>query len=295
MLGSLRCVFESTVGIKNTKVFVLVTLIFMAALAALWWNWEPLAIQYHRTYMNSSLTHAIEVGPRANNQSDYLERYDYHLAALVSHGYFERREFVLSHISVPTIESRRLWQELQERFPDHPHVTMSGYEPTTTDMIVVWDRPDRMKQWEDIILAHDKPNEPSLVPTPTIQRDDLVGFVGSWINEEGGVTYEILFDDSGALRIKPSTSEVWTTAIKNVRIESQSLLFDQYNYIPAMDGLKTIMNRTGDHPFSGVRCSVELSLAGSKLNQLTSTISTIHLKKPITSILKRQVLIPDAP
>jgi len=147
---------ESFTMIKRRKTFAVVILLLLGGLLVLWVNRVTIAVRYHLAAMDSSWRRIAEVGANDPKQSMYIDRYDAHRDALVRYGYFERREFVLTHISVPSTQSKRLWQELQAMFPDHPHVTMQGYEPATTDMVTVWDRPASMSRWKDVIQAHDK-------------------------------------------------------------------------------------------------------------------------------------------
>ena len=111
-----------------------------------------IGIAYHRQRMVSAWHKAIEVGA-GPKQGDFLEAYDRHKASLVTLGYLERREFPLQHVSVPSLQSRHLWEELRATFPDHIHIEMPWYGHT----VVVWDRPQNLAAWEAIINAHDRP------------------------------------------------------------------------------------------------------------------------------------------
>lgn len=110
-------------------------------------------IAYHRERMVSASNKAAEVGASSPKQGNFIEAYDRHKAGLVKLGYFERREFPLQHVSVPSLQSRRLWEELLATFPDHIHIEMPWYR----DTVVVWDRPQNLAAWEAIIKAHDRP------------------------------------------------------------------------------------------------------------------------------------------
>ncbi len=270
------------------KIVAIILFLAICLSVPLWMKRETLAVHYHLALMDGAWKRISQVGPDDSKQSTYIERYDAHRDALVRQGYFERREFVLANISVPSLQAKRLWQELQAEFSNYPHVTMQGYEPTTTDMITVWDRPESIEEWAEIIRAHDMPPDPVLRKARMSSEDDYTGFVGPWVNGDGDVMYEILDEGSGDLRIKTWDSETWTTVIKNVRAEGKTIFFDRYHYTPPTDKLKKHVSRDGEHPFSGVRCVTELRLVEGDDTTLQQTFSTIHTGKKLSGMLKRQ-------
>ena len=114
-------------------------------------------------------------------------------------------------------------------------------------------------------------------------------------NDEAQQDLRSSHGDSGNLRIEPRQAEEWKTVIKNVRAEGGAILFDEYRYTPPSDRLKTEMSRTGDHPFSGVRCIVELTSVHGDPEKLRHAMSTIQMSEPIVTILKRQESVQDVP
>ena len=272
---------------RKHKVYCILTLILFLILLPLWLGRVSLAVRYHLWLMASAWKTIGDVGPADSTQSTYIEWYETHRDALVDYGYFERREFVLSKISVPSLESKRLWQELESTFADHPHVTMQGYEPETPDTITVWDRPDRIKEWASIIQAHEMLPNPHSTRAMMPPGEDYTGFAGTWVAEDGDVVYEILNDENGGLRIESWSSATWQTTIKNLRAENGGLLFDQYFRTPPSEKLKTIISASGEHPFSGVRCVTELRLSENNKDVLQQNMSTINLTEPITGTLRR--------
>lgn len=243
-----------------------------------------IAVAYHRHCMMSAWTKVSEHGFRSPKQSDFIEAFEYHRDVLVALGFFERREYPLQHISVPSLESRRLWEELEATFPDHGYAQMHGYEPETQDMLIVWDRPQNLAAWEAIIDAHD---QPAAETTEVEDLEAVLRFVGSWAAEDGDVCYIISSEPSRGVKIKMPPDDAWETRIKNVCLHDGCLMFDEYHYTSPRDDFKTIVNRSGEHPFGGVRCQVVLELDPDDPKRMTCTMKTIHTPEPITTTLRR--------
>lgn len=119
---------------------------------------RPVLIHVYRLGMDSAFAKVYEVGVSGRRQSDYFERYERCRDRLVQLGYLAHREFFLQHIQAPTEESRRLWELLIERFPDNPHTAMDWYREPQPMHIEVWDRPERVPEWEKFIADHDVPD-----------------------------------------------------------------------------------------------------------------------------------------
>ncbi len=268
---------------RSRIVLTLVTVTIGMTLALLWIGFgEDITIAYHRHYMKSAWSKVMEYGPHDSKQSKALESYDHHKAALVNLGFLERVEFPLQYISVPSLESRRLWEELKAVFP-HSRSVMQGYEEETEDMIIVYDCPENIGGWEAIIRAYDQPDSQGIVK----DIGNLLPFAGTWGDENNIVYYIISLDPDGVVQISTPPNDTWKTELKNIRLDGDRLLFDQYQHTPASGELKTITNESGEHPFSGVRCQIVLELDSANSDRIIFSLKTIHAKEPLVETLRR--------
>jgi hypothetical protein len=155
-------------------------------------------------------------------------------------------------------------------------------------MVVVWDRPERINLWEEVIRAHDMPVDPVLSRRTMPSDDGYDFFVGTWVDEDGNVIYRISVEEGGDLHFETWKAEPWTVSIKNLRAENGSIFFDQYHYTPPSEKLETNVDKSGEHPFSGVRCNVELSRIEGDDKAIRFTMSSIHLEEPTQGVLRKQ-------
>ena len=118
-------------------------------------------------------------------------------------------------------------------------------------------------------------------------EDGYGSFIGTWLDENGNVIYNISEGNNGNLRFQTWKSETWKVSIKNLRAEGGVISFDQYHFTPPSDKLKTHVSRDGQHPFSGIRCVTKLSMIDGDENAIQQTVSTPQLPEPITGILRR--------
>ncbi len=273
---------------RAVRLSFIVGLVLLSCLGLWWLTSDSAAIRFHVSQMGTAREKIAKTGARDPRQSEFIERYDAHRDALVRLGYFERREFVLRSISVPSLESKRLWQELLYRFPDHPHVTMQGYGPAAIDMVVVWDRPNMIARWQEVIGAHDLPPDPVLSKRRMVPENGYVSFVGTWIDDDGNVLYTISDEGDGNLRFHVREFEPWTTSIKNLRAENGTVFFDQYHRPRISEELESPVSVDGEHPFSGMRRLVELSRIEGNERAIRMSMSTIQLEDPTSQVLRRQ-------
>jgi len=97
-------------------------------------------------------------GKAGTSPGGYFQRYEESREKLVDLGYLARKEFRLKHILVPSEESHKFWSLSLKVSPGSAHITMSGDEPETPDALIVWDRPDRMTEWERFVSKYDVPD-----------------------------------------------------------------------------------------------------------------------------------------
>ncbi|MBN1126494.1 MAG: hypothetical protein JXA82_15925 [Sedimentisphaerales bacterium] len=242
-------------------VIVILALILVVIVIATTVFRKPLAIYYHKQGLNRAQQKIIEIGPiekqetllGIRDQSYWIDKHDHHRDALVRLGYFDKKTWKLHYITVPSLQSRRLWEELSIVFPDHSTAIMQGYEENTEDMIVVWDCPENLFKWDQIISAHDA------LPCNILEADDkaIQSFLGQWGTQEEPFTYRITRTNTG-IEIMIPPNEMWRTELRNLRIHNGILSFDQFFYTDPKDGLKTITNPSSDHSFSGIRSRVEM-------------------------------------
>ena len=122
--------------------------------------WEPLGIKYHNWRIKVLLNTEPEFDPISGLSffgEDWGDAVDKHRDKLVKLGYLERKEFPLTSIKTPSLRFRRLWEELQARFPDNPYTIGLGYDSNSPATIVVFAKPEKLHEWGKIILAHDAP------------------------------------------------------------------------------------------------------------------------------------------
>ncbi|MBN1816354.1 MAG: hypothetical protein JW828_03280 [Sedimentisphaerales bacterium] len=239
---------------------------------------KPLAIYCHKQGLNRAQQKITEIGPIGKqetllgirDQSYWIDQHDHHRDALVRLGYFEKRIWNLHYITVPSLQSRRLWEELSAVFPDHSTAIMQGYEEGTADTVIVWDRPENLFKWDQTISAHDS------LSCNTLEADDKViqSILGQWGTQEEPFTYRIAQTNTGIKIITPP-NEMWQIELRNLCIHNGILCFDQFFYTDPKDNLKTFANSSGDHSYSGIRSRIEMQPDPLNPNALHLKITTI--------------------
>jgi hypothetical protein len=137
---------------NNTITFIALVSLLLLIASSIFWK-RIVLIKYHKLLMMSSYNKIVKVNAY---QAEYSVAYEKHRDALVRLGYFKRRKFPITHITSPSLQSRRLMEELYKMFPNYPHQEMRGVEPETPFVITVWDQTQRLSEWESIIAAHDE-------------------------------------------------------------------------------------------------------------------------------------------
>jgi len=231
-------------------------------------------IAYHRCAKMRAWKKATGGGPGGSIDEVYLQAHERHRAALVKYGFLERRVFALKHISVPSVASRRLWQELSRAFPEDIDARMQGYEPETKDAITVWDRPSNLAAWAAIINAHDQPPTNAAHQTVVGDARSVLPFVGTWTDEEGNVVVRISCESDSPVKIETTSDLTWQVVVKNVRRDGLRLMFDQYLYARPRDERKLPIGVSGERRFDGFRCRTVLALDPDDSKRMTYTLST---------------------
>ena len=262
---------------KTTLLSIAVGVSVLAVLTIVIW-WRPLGIKYHNWRVKVLLNREPEFDPSSGLSffdEQWGDAFEKHRDKLVKLGYLERKEFPLTSIKTPSLRFRRLWEELQTRFPNNPYAIGLGYKSESPATIVVFDRAEKLFEWERIILAHDGS------PTSIVKVDHhketqrLLPFIGHWASEEGEVCYIISKDAEGNVTISGPPNEVWRTVLRNVRLEGERIMFDQFNYIDPNENYKSIIDNSGEHPFSGVRCETIFGLNPKDSNELFESMSAV--------------------
>lgn len=275
-------------GLTTRRLLVVSAILcVLAVLVAAYLSRNNIAVRYHHWRMMFARKKAVELGHRDPHQYDFIQSFDYHRDALVDLGFYERREFPLRNISVPSLASRRLWEELCAVLTDDAWAEMPGYEPETEDMIVVWDRPENIRRSQEIIEAHDRPAAPNAGEAYIDDGENLERFAGKWADSDGNLLYVIARDPAGRMKIKTPSNDAWRVEIKNVRLREGKLAFDQYHYTEAKDEFKTPISSHGHHPFSGVRCQTTLELNPENPAKMTHSVKTVHAAEPVLGTLTR--------
>ncbi len=279
---------EMTKRRKLLLIGMLAAAICLFAVAVL--TYRPMAVVYHRNRMNASYEKIRQVGPEDPKQEYWIDAYEHHKGRLVDLRYFQRREYILQHMARDSIESRRLWEELNakwkelsEKVPHRIDVSMGEDAASDSDRIVVFDCPENLPIWEEIVLAHDQPPG-SCAP---IDKDSALPFLGTWCHDEGEESLAISISEPGRLEITSPDVEDWKTVTKNIRVVDGRLMFDQYWYVPPSDDYKSPINRSGHLGFSGVRMASVLERVPGDPDRLLQSVTTIHTTEPITGELHR--------
>ena len=207
-----------------------------------------------------------------DNWGKTLEKYRDKLVAL---GYLQKKEFNLKTITNPSLEFRRLWEELGEKFPNYPFVLGMNYNSDNFAMIVVWDRPKNLPEWERIILAHDSPVTDIVDVSKLEKSGDIIPFLGSWGTEEGDVCYIIFKDIDGNVKIETPPDKIWRTVLKNVSFDGGEILFDSFIYTDTNDTYKSIVDNSGEHLASGIRIEIALEVNPKDSNELLITGTSV--------------------
>ncbi|MCA9041179.1 MAG: hypothetical protein KDA65_12575 [Planctomycetaceae bacterium] len=110
-------------------------------------------------------------------------------------------------------------------------------------------------------------------------------FIGTWVDEDGEPNCVVKKLENGDIVVDEESNEYWESVVNNVRIEEGELCYDLYNYYVWTEDVSLKIPEAGieinDHPYSGVRNEVRLSLDGDDANRMTMSASTEALSKPI--------------
>jgi hypothetical protein len=276
---------------KRLNIYLVPAGLLIVIVAFIAFYGKPLAISYHKYRINALFNQEPTPDPDSGLAyfgEKWINAFDKHRDKLIELGYLKTKDFPLKYVFVPSIQSRRLWEELMAAFPDNRFTAMKGYEPNIPDLITVIDKPSRLPEWERIISAHDSPVSNVLTIEFDKDTNELTPYIGQWAYEGEEVCYIIVKDNEGNLIIEVPSNKKWENVIKNLSLEGKAITFDQFNYIEPNEGYKTISNPSGENPFSGVRCETILKINPNNPNQLMESMSTIHTKTPIRGVLKRQ-------
>lgn len=257
-------------------------------------RWEPIAIHYHNQRVKALLNKKPKYDPDSGLSyfdGDWGRALNKHRDKLVELGHLQRKEFALNSIKTPSLRFRRLWEELGTIFPNNPYTTGLGYESNSPATIIVYDERSQLPKWESIISAHDAPSTNIVKVDKLINHQDPLAFVGHWANDEGEVCYIISKDIEGNMRIEIPPNEALQTVFRNVRFEGKRIMFDAFNYIDPNDDYKSPIDPSGEHFFSGVRCSTVFEINPEDSNELLETMSMVSkhgiFADPNKGILRR--------
>ncbi len=272
---------------RRKLVFPVLLAVYVAGLILFAAFRTDIAITYHQRRMERAWRELNATRPGDPKQPRLIEAFEHHEAALVELGFFERKEFLLRHISVPSLQSRRLWEELAGAFPEYANVTMEGYGTHEPDVIIVCDRPENLTRWEEIIRAHDQPLAGPPGQATIEDGSALQPWIGRWADDDGNVLVSITLEPDGTATIKVPSADPWETIVKNVRFDGGRLRFDEYHYTEPRDEYKSVTNSSGEHPFSGVRCEVLLEIDPASADRMEYRVNTPVLGEAKKAMLRR--------
>ncbi len=110
-------------------------------------------------------------------------------------------------------------------------------------------------------------------------------YLGEW-QIEGDTVLVIATRPDGTVTIQSTQDPPWDSVVNNVRWDGDKLRYDQYHYYTGPEDFTTITNRTGRHPFSGVKIDTRLMLTDDS-SRLRQSVTTVHTPQPIEEDLTR--------
>ena len=116
---------------------------------------EALLISFSRSYPSS-------------DSIEYYRAYGDSLDKLQWLGHLECRIFSLEHVVAGRTDRNLalLWQAIEQRFPDNIHTRLTAlgsFEGPDRLVLLVWDRPSRIPEWEAFVREVDRPDFPEKV------------------------------------------------------------------------------------------------------------------------------------
>ena len=150
--------------------------------------------------------------------------------------------------------------------------------------IALWDIPENIPKLEKIIAAHDSPPTTTIVLDNNAAPEKLLPFVGQWGTKENGVHYTI----TNSFQLKFVEFPEGEIVTKDMHFDGCKLSFDTYCYIEKSEEYKSIIDQSGDHPFSGVRVHSELMLNPDNPNELNGIASSYQIESIKETYIKIQ-------
>lgn len=149
-------VLSSRARLYGVSILVPVVLVFLVVV--LCFAYRPLVGTWHFYQMERCYRDALKVGPYSSAQGELIRAYLYHRDRLLMLGWLEERAFRLRHIKPATGRQREFWGAAQQLFPNHFHLALRKSEDGGYFDLVVWDRPERMREWERFLVENDVPD-----------------------------------------------------------------------------------------------------------------------------------------
>ncbi len=117
-------------------------------LEALFFSYSEGSNEYGRSYEYGQGSH------------QFLARYHAYRDKLVALGYLVHREFVFDHVKTGTPDAKdsQVFRLSMERFPDNIHTLGSWSDKPEPFRLQVWDRPDKIPEWEAFVREVDRPD-----------------------------------------------------------------------------------------------------------------------------------------
>jgi len=139
-------------------VSIVLPVVLLALVLVLCFAYRLLVGAWHFYQMERCYREALKVGPSSSAQGELIRDYVYHRDRLVKLGWLQERVFRLRHVRPATGRQREFWQAAQQLFPNHFHLALRKSEDGGYLELVVWDRPERMHEWERFVVENDVPD-----------------------------------------------------------------------------------------------------------------------------------------
>ncbi len=137
---------------KNT--IIAISLLAVLVVAGLF-TWRTVEINRHRNACLSLREQMLKHPPTDPKHYTFLSQWQEHKGFLVTLGYFTTNTFQIVNLRNDGPRGEALLEETRNLCPDDDPVDLlwSG----DSNLLTVWDRPQKMKIWEELIRKHDVP------------------------------------------------------------------------------------------------------------------------------------------
>ena len=156
---------HQTIKSQRRMGFIFATAAGILVLTAVWelHLLRPGLCLWHSYMARKCYIKALKADPAADYQSQLLNAFDRHRNSLVRLGCLQKKVFVLKHIRYGTRNAREFWRRIEKTFPENIYVSLAYetddimYSTNVAARLVVYDKPQRIREWEEFVRNNDIP------------------------------------------------------------------------------------------------------------------------------------------